>query len=65
MHCQNAQIETQFLQKRNKNLIKKKERLYQTSQDDWEPTFCVYESKKDHKSSKCKRITKLEDRKKF
>lgn len=46
-------------------LNQKKKRLYQTSQDDWEPTFCVYGSKKDHKSSKCKRITKLEDRKKF
>ena len=42
-----------------------KERLHQTSQDDWSPKGFVYCSKKDHKSSDCKTITEVEDRKKI
>ena len=43
----------------------KRERLYQTSQDDWNPNACVYCSKKDHKSSDSKIVTKVKNCKKI
>ena len=57
-------MEIQLEVKRKLNPTKR-ERLYQTNQDHWNPKVCVYGSKKDHKSSDCKIITKAEDRKKI
>ena len=54
-----------FFRRQTKTQSKKREVLYQTSQDDWNLVACVYSSKKDHKSSDCKAITKLENHKKI
>ena len=35
-----------------------KQRLYQTGQYDWTQKFCIYCSKKSHKSNDCKTITR-------
>ena len=43
----------------------RKERLYQTSQGDWKSKPCVCCNDKDHKTSYCKTVTKVEDRKKI
>ena len=51
--------------KRNNRNPPRKDRLYQTSQDIWKPKPCVYCNKEDHKSTDCKTVTKVEDRKRI
>ena len=53
------------LEEKHKLNPTKRERLYQTNLDDWSPKACVCGYKKDHKSSDCKTINKVEDGKKI
>ena len=50
---------------RNNRNPPRKDRLYQTSQDIWNPKHCMYCNKKDHKSTNCKTVAKVEDRKRL
>ena len=51
---------------RNNRNPPRKDRLYETSQDIWNPKHCMYcNNKKDHKSTNCKTVAKFEDRKRL